>query len=173
MRWRSLKKKKSATSCACLSLPGGHPNPAARQRSLRLRRCPARTQAARPVAAQARRADHLQRLLNPASLVALIPPPLCCGRHAVALRARVLGQHLLLSHCVWCEQRPLLMFSICSRKYFGARGSEHWLQVLPRLCDSRLVLAQLDACCGVPVHCCSTSPPRAPGQVAKMIAAGQ
>ena len=29
------------------------------------------------------------------------------------------------------------MFSIRSRKYFGARGSEHWLQVLPLLSESR------------------------------------
>ena len=42
-----------------------------------------------------------------------------------------------------------------SSKYFGARGSEHWLQVVPRLCESRLVLAQLDACCGDPVNNCS------------------
>ena len=49
----------------------------------------------------------------------------------------------------------LFVRGIRSRKCFGARGSEHWLQVLPRFCESRLVLAQLDACCGDPVHNCS------------------
>ena len=37
MRW---PKKKSAPSCACLSLPKGHSNLVTRQRSLRLRRSP-------------------------------------------------------------------------------------------------------------------------------------
>ena len=63
---------------------------------------PVRTQAAKPVVAKgrkaehllcllnpalARKANHLQRLLKPASLVPLIPPPLRRGRQAVALRA--------------------------------------------------------------------------------------
>ena len=90
---------------------------------------PVRTQAARPVAALGRRAEHLLSLLNPASIVAqfLLLSVVAVKQQLCGLRS-VLGQ-LLFSHCAWCEQQPIFMLSIRSQKYFGARGSEHWLQV--------------------------------------------